>query len=61
MRRYTEIAHAGATMVLGDATVLVDDEPVYTIKRAKVGTFRDILYADYPHPSERSRGGRMAR
>jgi 3-hydroxyacyl-[acyl-carrier protein] dehydratase/trans-2-decenoyl-[acyl-carrier protein] isomerase len=61
VRRYTEIAHAGATMVLGDATVLVDDEPVYTIKRAKVGTFRDILYADYPHPSERSRGGRMAR
>ena len=34
---------------------------IYTIKRAKVGIFRDIDYADYPWPSERSRGGRMER
>jgi hypothetical protein len=32
---------------------------IYEIKRAKVGVFRDIDYADYPWPSERSRGGRM--
>ena len=26
---------------------------------AKVGVFRDIDYADYPWPSQRSRGGKM--
>ena len=61
VRRYTQIARAGACIAIGDATVLVDDEPIYTIRRAKVGTFRDIRYPDYPNPSVRSRGGRMER
>jgi 3-hydroxyacyl-[acyl-carrier protein] dehydratase/trans-2-decenoyl-[acyl-carrier protein] isomerase len=61
VRRYTELASAGASMVIGDATLLVDDEPIYTIKRAKVGTFQGIAYADYPHASERSRGGKLTR
>ena len=61
VRRYTEIAHAGASMVKGDARVLVDDEEIYTIEGARVGLFRDIAYSDYPFPSERSRGGRMER
>ena len=46
---------------MGDATVAVDGEEIYTIKRAKIGIFRDIDYADYPFPGERSRGGRMER
>jgi len=61
VRRYTELAHAGASMVIGDASLLVDDEPIYTIQRAKVGTFQRIDYPDYPIASERSRGGKMAR
>jgi len=61
VRRFTEIAHAGASMVIGDATLFVDDEPIYEIKRARVGTFQHIEYPDYPNPSERSRGGRMER
>ncbi len=61
VRRYTELAAAGAALVVGDASVFVDDEEVYTIKHAKVGTFRDIDYPDYPNASERSRGGRMER
>ena len=59
VRRYTELERAGASMVIGDATLLVDDEPIYRIERARVGTFSDIRYADYPLPSERSRGGRV--
>ena len=39
----------------------IDGEVIYTIKRAKVGIFRDIAYRDYPFPSKRSRGGRMER
>ena len=52
---------SGAAVAVGDATVAVDGDVIYTIKRAKVGIFRDIDYADYPWPSERSRGGRMER
>ena len=61
VRRFTTIAHAGATLVIGDATLFVDDEPIYEIKRAKVGTFQNIEYSDYPMASERSRGGKMER
>jgi 3-hydroxyacyl-[acyl-carrier protein] dehydratase/trans-2-decenoyl-[acyl-carrier protein] isomerase len=61
VRRYTELANAGASMVIGDASLLVDDEPIYTIQRAKVGTFQRIDYPDYPNASERSRGGKMER
>ena len=61
VRRYTEFANVGASMVIGDATLLVDDEPIYSVKHAKVGTFQRIDYADYPNPSERSRGGKMER
>ncbi len=61
VRRFTELAAAGASMAIGDATVSVNGEAVYSIDRAKVGTFRDIDYPDYPHPSERARGGKMDR
>jgi len=61
IRRYAELSAAGASMAIGDATVEVDGEPIYTIKGAKVGLFRNLSYRDYPAPSERSRGGRIAR
>jgi 3-hydroxyacyl-[acyl-carrier protein] dehydratase / trans-2-decenoyl-[acyl-carrier protein] isomerase len=59
--RYQELPNSGAAIAIGDATVLVDDSPIYTIKRAKVGIFRDIAYPDYPARSSNSRGGRMER
>ena len=61
VRRYTELEKAGASMVIGDAVLLVDDEPIYTVKRARVGTFQGIAYPDYPNPSANSRGGKMER
>jgi 3-hydroxyacyl-[acyl-carrier protein] dehydratase/trans-2-decenoyl-[acyl-carrier protein] isomerase len=61
IRRYAELSAAGAAMAIGDATVEVDGEPIYTIKGAKVGVFRNLSYRDYPIASERSRGGRIAR
>ena len=57
--RYQDLPQSGSAVVIGDAKVLVDGEAIYDIQRAKVGVFRDIDYADYPWPSERSRGGRM--
>jgi len=57
--RYQDLPQSGSAITIGDARVFVDGEAIYDIKRAKVGVFRDIDYADYPWPSERSRGGRM--
>jgi 3-hydroxyacyl-[acyl-carrier protein] dehydratase/trans-2-decenoyl-[acyl-carrier protein] isomerase len=57
--RYQDLPTSGSSVVLGDATVKVDGESIYEIKRAKVGVFRDIDYPDYPLPSLNSRGGRM--
>ena len=62
VRRYAELEKAGATIVIGDATLLVDGEEIYTIKRAQVGhCSSDIAYPDYPIAISRSRGGRMER
>jgi 3-hydroxyacyl-[acyl-carrier protein] dehydratase/trans-2-decenoyl-[acyl-carrier protein] isomerase len=57
--RYQELATSGSSIALGDARVLVDDQEIYEIKRAKVGVFKDIDYPDYPWPSRHSRGGRL--
>lgn len=57
--RYQELPNSGSTIAIGDACILIDESPVYEIKRARVGLFRDIRYPDYPTPSEHSRGGRM--
>lgn len=57
--RYQELPTSGSSIALGDAKVLVDDQEIYEIKRAKVGVFRDIDYPDYPRPSPHSRGGRL--
>ena len=61
VKRYTELQNAGASMVIGDASLFVDDDEIYTVKGARVGLFRDIDYPPYPLASERSRGGRMER
>jgi 3-hydroxyacyl-[acyl-carrier protein] dehydratase/trans-2-decenoyl-[acyl-carrier protein] isomerase len=61
VRRYTEIKRAGASMVIGDARVIVDGQEIYNISRARVGLFRGIAYPDYPLESENSRGGRLER
>jgi 3-hydroxyacyl-[acyl-carrier protein] dehydratase/trans-2-decenoyl-[acyl-carrier protein] isomerase len=57
VRRYTEMANAGAAIVIGNGRVLVDGTDIYTIADAKVGVFRDIAYTNYPSPGPRARGG----
>jgi 3-hydroxyacyl-[acyl-carrier protein] dehydratase/trans-2-decenoyl-[acyl-carrier protein] isomerase len=61
IRRYAELPESGSAIAIGDATLLVDDEPIYTLKKAKVGLFTDLSYRDYPYPSENSRGGKLER
>ena len=57
VRRYTELEKQGASMVIGDATLLVDDAPIYTVKRARVGTFQGIAYETDPDPGPNAKGG----
>ncbi len=61
IRRYAELADTGAAIAIGTGRVVVDGEPIYVVKDAKVGMFRGIRYPDYPLPSANSVGGIMAR
>jgi len=61
IRRYSDLPASGSAVAIGSATVLVDNEPIYTIKDAKVGMFRDIRYPDYPYRSENGVGGQIKR
>ncbi|MGH7818344.1 MAG: bifunctional 3-hydroxydecanoyl-ACP dehydratase/trans-2-decenoyl-ACP isomerase [Candidatus Binatia bacterium] len=47
--RYASLAASGSTVVVGDGRVLVDDEAIYSVKRAKVGIFQGL------GPGERAR------
>jgi 3-hydroxyacyl-[acyl-carrier protein] dehydratase / trans-2-decenoyl-[acyl-carrier protein] isomerase len=40
--RYTQLPASGATIVIGDGRLSVDGQPIYSVKRAKVGIFRNI-------------------
>ena len=48
IRRYAELAETGAAIAIGTGTVIVDGEPIYVVKDAKVGMFKGIRYPDYP-------------
>lgn len=59
INRYMQLKDSGASMAIGDAKLSVDGEHIYSIKGAKVGTFLDIDYPDYPNPSRNALGGVM--
>ena len=61
IRRYTYMAEQGVAIAIGTGKVIVDDEHIYTIHDAKVGSFKDIAYLDYPAKSKNSVGGVMKR
>jgi 3-hydroxyacyl-[acyl-carrier protein] dehydratase/trans-2-decenoyl-[acyl-carrier protein] isomerase len=61
VRRYAALAGTGAAIAIGDATVAVDGQPIYAIKAAKAGVFRDLAYRDYPLVSAQARGGKLER
>jgi len=61
IRRYAELPSSGSALAIGNATVSVDGEAIYTLTDAKVGIFLDIRYPDYPWPTPASAGGVMQR
>jgi len=61
VRRFSLLKESGSAVAIGTGAVIVDGEPVYLIKDAKVGMFQGIAYPDYPRPSANARGGIMDR
>jgi 3-hydroxyacyl-[acyl-carrier protein] dehydratase/trans-2-decenoyl-[acyl-carrier protein] isomerase len=61
VRRFSQLKGSGATIVIGEGTVLVDGEEIAEIHGAKTGIFKGIAYPDYPRRSANSMGGRMER
>lgn len=61
IRRFSVLPASGAAVAVGSAVVYVDGAPIYRIKDARVGAFRDLAYDDYPHETARSRGGILGR
>lgn len=57
--RYSELKTSGACLLVGNGRAIVEGDIVITVKNARVGLFRDIVYTDYPMRTPRSVGGLM--
>ena len=61
VRRYSLLKESGASIVIGDGRIYVDDELIATVGQARTGVFKNIAYKDYPLRSKYSIGGIMER
>lgn len=61
IRRYSRLKESGASIVIGDGHIYVDDELIATVEQARTGVFKNIAYRDYPLRSANSIGGIMER
>ncbi len=59
VRRYSQLKESGASIIIGDGKVFVDNELIAEIHEARTGIFKDIAYKDYPKRSLHSIGGIM--
>ncbi|ABC78865.1 bifunctional 3-hydroxydecanoyl-ACP dehydratase/trans-2-decenoyl-ACP isomerase [Syntrophus aciditrophicus] len=57
IRRFSHLKDSGASIVIGDAKVFVDNELITEITQAQTGVFSGIVYPDYPKHSRNSVGG----
>jgi 3-hydroxyacyl-[acyl-carrier protein] dehydratase/trans-2-decenoyl-[acyl-carrier protein] isomerase len=58
---YALLKESGTCLVIGDGEIYVDDELIATVKDARTGIFKGILYRDYPKRSPNSIGGIMGK
>ncbi len=61
VRRYSLLKESGASIVIGDGRIYVDNELIATVGQARTGVFKNIAYKDYPLRSKYSIGGIMER
>ena len=55
--RFQELKQAGSSVVIADAQVFIDNEPITTVKQARTGIFKGISYKDYPNRTRNYLGG----
>lgn len=56
IKRFSLMKDLGATVVIGDAKVFVDDEQIIDVMGARSGVFHGIVYPDYPLRSRNAVG-----
>ncbi|HON99975.1 MAG TPA: bifunctional 3-hydroxydecanoyl-ACP dehydratase/trans-2-decenoyl-ACP isomerase [Syntrophales bacterium] len=61
IRRFAELRTSGATLVIGDGEIYVDEKRVGYVREARTGLFPGIVYRDYPLRSPLSVGGEVRR
>jgi len=61
VRRYSLLKESGASIVIGDGRIYIDNELIATVGQARTGVFKNIAYKDYPLRSKHSIGGIMER
>ncbi len=61
VKRFANLKDSGTSIVIGDGIVFVDDELIMTIKNARAGIFKGIVYNDYPKISRNAVGGIIKR
>lgn len=59
IKRFSQLKVSGAAVVIGNAKVFVDDEPIIDVLDARSGVFRGIVYPDYPLRSTNAVGGQI--
>jgi 3-hydroxyacyl-[acyl-carrier protein] dehydratase/trans-2-decenoyl-[acyl-carrier protein] isomerase len=59
VRRYTHLKESGASIVIGEGRIFVDNEEIAEVHGARTGIFKGIAYPDYPRRSANSVGGRL--
>ncbi len=47
VKRYSQLRETGASIVIGDGRVFVDNELIAHISNARTGVFKGIAYPDY--------------
>ncbi len=59
VRRFSQLKESGASIVIGDGRVFVDNDLIAEVRDARTGVFKGIVYPDYPRRSRNSVGGLM--
>ena len=59
VRRFSHLKDSGASIVIADGNIYVDNEMIAQVKEARTGVFQGIVYPDYPKRSANSVGGIM--
>ena len=59
--RYSELKRNKVSLIIANSIISVDGEAIASVKKARVGVFKNITYNDYPRRSKNAIGGIIER